>query len=125
MCKLLALGHTVVEARCGECRAADPAEREPVVTGKQATDLVAAVGGGLVHFAVFSDHASLRLEYPIFLIVAGGMQVAGFTTQAHFLMGLGIERYLQQAGGAEGPLAERITLARQAMMLTLPGGSTA
>ena len=35
-----------------------------------------AVGGGLVHFAVFSDHASLRLEYPIFLIVAGGMQVS-------------------------------------------------
>jgi hypothetical protein len=38
--------------------------------------MLSAVGGGLVHFAVFSDHASLRLEYPIFLIVAGGMQVS-------------------------------------------------
>lgn len=37
--------------------------------------MLSAVGGGMVHFAVFSDHASLRLEYPIFLITAGGMQV--------------------------------------------------
>jgi hypothetical protein len=28
-----------------------------------------------VHFAVYSGHASLRIEYSIFLIVAGGMQV--------------------------------------------------
>lgn len=35
----------------------------------------AAIAGGLVHFAVYSGHASLRLEYSIFLIVAGGMQV--------------------------------------------------
>lgn len=38
--------------------------------------MLSAVGGGMVHFAVFSDHASLRLEYMIFLIIAGGMQVA-------------------------------------------------
>jgi hypothetical protein len=37
--------------------------------------MLSAVGGGMVHFAVFSDHGSLRLEYPIFLITAGGMQV--------------------------------------------------
>lgn len=36
---------------------------------------LAAIAGGLVHFAVYSGHASLRLEYSIFLIVAGGMQV--------------------------------------------------
>jgi hypothetical protein len=35
----------------------------------------AAIAGGLVHFAVYSGHASLRVEYSIFLIVAGGMQV--------------------------------------------------
>ena len=38
--------------------------------------MLSAVGGGMVHFAVFSEHASLRLEYPIFLITAGGMQVS-------------------------------------------------
>lgn len=37
--------------------------------------MLAAIAGGLVHFAVYSGHASLRLEYSIFLIVAGGMQV--------------------------------------------------
>jgi hypothetical protein len=37
--------------------------------------MFAAIAGGLVHFAVFSGHASLRLEYSVFLIVAGGMQV--------------------------------------------------
>ncbi len=35
----------------------------------------AAIAGGLVHFAVYSGHASLRIEYSIFLIAAGGMQV--------------------------------------------------
>lgn len=34
-----------------------------------------AIAGGMVHFAIFSGHASLRLEYSIFLIAAGGMQV--------------------------------------------------
>lgn len=37
--------------------------------------MLAAVAGGMVHFAVYSEHGSLRLEYPIFLISAGGMQV--------------------------------------------------
>src|SRR5262245_37439536 len=36
---------------------------------------LAAIAGGLVHFAVYSGHGLLRLEYSIFLIVAGGMQV--------------------------------------------------
>lgn len=38
--------------------------------------MLSALGGGMVHFAVFSEHGSLRLEYPIFLITAGGMQVS-------------------------------------------------
>ena len=48
-----------------------------------------------------------------------GLTVAGFTTQAHFLMGLGIEQHLKEAGERE--LVERLSLARQAMLLTLPG----
>lgn len=38
--------------------------------------MLSAVAGGMVHFAVYSEHGSLRLEYPIFLITAGGMQVS-------------------------------------------------
>jgi SAM-dependent MidA family methyltransferase len=47
-----------------------------------------------------------------------GLEVAGFTTQAHFLMGSGIERYLAAVTHAEVP--ERVSVARQAMLLTLP-----
>jgi SAM-dependent MidA family methyltransferase len=47
------------------------------------------------------------------------LRVAGFTTQAHFLIGCGIEHYL--AGSDAQPMLERMQLARQAMMLTLPG----
>jgi len=38
--------------------------------------IFAAMAGGLVHFAVYSSHASLRIEYSVFLIIAGGMQVS-------------------------------------------------
>ncbi len=48
-----------------------------------------------------------------------GFTVAGFTTQAHFLIGCGIERYL--AALAEAELRDRVQLARQTMLLTLPG----
>ena len=51
--------------------------------------------------------------------VDAGLEVAGFTTQAHFLMSLGIDRLLAQAGERE--LVDRVSVARQAMMLTLPG----
>jgi SAM-dependent MidA family methyltransferase len=51
--------------------------------------------------------------------VDAGMQVAGFTTQAHFLIGSGIEQLL--APGNTEDLTSRVQLARQAMMLTLPG----
>ena len=46
------------------------------------------------------------------------LEVAGFATQAHFLMGNGIDRYLGDL--AQQELAERLALARQAMLLTLP-----
>jgi hypothetical protein len=38
--------------------------------------MLLAIAGGLVHLAVFSEHASLRLEYSIFLLAAGGIQIA-------------------------------------------------
>lgn len=48
-----------------------------------------------------------------------GLRVAGFSTQAHFLMGTGIEHFLSDIANLE--LAQRMPLARQAMVLTLPG----
>ncbi len=48
-----------------------------------------------------------------------GLRVAGFTTQAHFLIGCGIESFM--ANIAEQPVTERVQLARQVMVLTLPG----
>lgn len=50
---------------------------------------------------------------------AAGLAVAGFSTQAHFLIGNGLEQLLAPADGNE--LASRVQLARQAMLLTLPG----
>jgi hypothetical protein len=37
--------------------------------------MLAAIAGGLVHLAVYSEHVSLRLEYSIFLLVAGVVQI--------------------------------------------------
>ena len=37
--------------------------------------MLAAIAGGIVHLAVYSEHASLRLEYSIFLLVAGMVQI--------------------------------------------------
>jgi SAM-dependent MidA family methyltransferase len=50
---------------------------------------------------------------------AAGLTVAGFSTQAHFLIGNGLEQLLAPAAFNE--LAARVQLARQAMLLTLPG----
>jgi SAM-dependent MidA family methyltransferase len=50
---------------------------------------------------------------------AAGLTVAGFATQAHFLIGNGLEQLLAPAAGNE--IASRVQLARQAMLLTLPG----
>lgn len=38
--------------------------------------MLSAIAGGIVHFSVYASHASLRLEYSIFFIIAGGMQAA-------------------------------------------------
>ncbi len=51
--------------------------------------------------------------------VASELKVAGFATQAHFLIGNGLEQLLAPA--ATNELASRVQLARQAMLLTLPG----
>jgi len=51
--------------------------------------------------------------------VEAGCEVAGYTTQAHFLIGCGLEQFVSNVGGLE--LVERLNLSRQAMMLTLPG----
>jgi len=37
--------------------------------------MLAAIAGGIVHLGVYAEHASLRIEYSIFLITAGGMQI--------------------------------------------------
>jgi SAM-dependent MidA family methyltransferase len=47
------------------------------------------------------------------------LSVIGFSTQAHFLIGTGIERLLAKL--QDDPLIERVQLARQTMLLTLPG----
>jgi SAM-dependent MidA family methyltransferase len=48
-----------------------------------------------------------------------GFDVAGYTTQAHFLIGTGLSEYVAHV--AELELVQRLNLSRQAMVLTLPG----
>jgi SAM-dependent MidA family methyltransferase len=50
---------------------------------------------------------------------AAGLEVAGYTTQAHFLIGNGIGEFVADVTGLD--VAERVSLSRQAMLLTLPG----
>jgi len=50
---------------------------------------------------------------------AVGLTVAGFTTQAHFLIGCGIGAYMSEVSNLD--LVQRLNLSRQAMLLTLPG----
>jgi SAM-dependent MidA family methyltransferase len=64
--------------------------------------------GAWVDFTAVADAAS-----------EAGLRVAGFSTQAHFLIGCGIEHYL--ADIAQREVIDRVQLARQAMLLTLPG----
>ncbi len=47
------------------------------------------------------------------------VSLAGFSTQAHFLIGNGLEQYLGDVSGLELPA--RLNISRQAMVLTLPG----
>jgi SAM-dependent MidA family methyltransferase len=51
--------------------------------------------------------------------LAAGLDVVGYTTQAHFLIGCGLGEYV--ANVADLDLVDRVNLSRQAMMLTLPG----
>jgi SAM-dependent MidA family methyltransferase len=50
---------------------------------------------------------------------AAGLELAGYTTQAHFLIGNGIGEFV--ANVADLGVVERVNLSRQAMLLTLPG----
>ncbi|MFO1394659.1 MAG: SAM-dependent methyltransferase [Steroidobacteraceae bacterium] len=50
---------------------------------------------------------------------AAGLDVAGYTTQAHFLIGNGLDRRLRDVGDLD--VVSRVNLSRQAMVLTLPG----
>jgi SAM-dependent MidA family methyltransferase len=51
--------------------------------------------------------------------VAASCSVVGYTTQAHFLIGCGLEKLL--ADLAQQELRSRVQIGRQAMVLTLPG----
>ena len=51
--------------------------------------------------------------------VAAGLDIAGYTTQAHFLLGSGLDEFLGAA--ADLDVAGRAHLSRQAMLLTMPG----
>jgi SAM-dependent MidA family methyltransferase len=48
-----------------------------------------------------------------------GLDVAGYTTQAHFLIGNGLSRHLADVSNVD--LVQRVNLSRQVMLLTLPG----
>jgi SAM-dependent MidA family methyltransferase len=50
---------------------------------------------------------------------AAGFEVAGYTTQAHFLIGAGLGDFVANVQGLD--LVQRLNLSRQAMVLTLPG----
>jgi SAM-dependent MidA family methyltransferase len=50
---------------------------------------------------------------------AAGLDLAGYTTQAHFLIGCGLGEFL--ADVHELDVVSRVNLSRQAMVLTLPG----
>ena len=51
--------------------------------------------------------------------LAAGLDLAGYTTQAHFLLGSGIDGFLAEAAGLG--VVPRAQFSRQAMLLTLPG----
>ncbi len=75
-------------------------------------DTVAHIGlqdiGAWVDFTAVAESA-----------VENDCSVLGYTTQAHFLIGCGIERLL--ADMAQQELPSRLQIGRQAMVLTLPG----
>jgi len=50
---------------------------------------------------------------------AAGLDVAGYATQAHFLIGCGLGEFVADVSGLD--VVSRVNLSRQAMVLTLPG----
>lgn len=50
---------------------------------------------------------------------SAGFDLCGYTTQAHFLFANGLTGFMEEA--ATGDLADRLSLAQQARLLTLPG----
>ena len=50
---------------------------------------------------------------------AAGLEVAGYTTQTHFLIGCGLGEFVADVSGLD--VVSRVNLSRQAMVLTLPG----
>ncbi len=50
---------------------------------------------------------------------ASGFEIAGYATQAHFLIGCGIGEFVADVSDLD--LVQRLNLSRQAMVLTLPG----
>jgi len=61
-----------------------------------------------VDFAMIADAATRN-----------GMEVAGYVTQAHFLLGGGLQRELEQLSAL--PVREQFEMSRQVKLLTLPG----
>jgi len=51
--------------------------------------------------------------------LAAALRLAGYTTQAHFLIGCGLEEFMSEAADLDVP--SRLLLSRQAQLLTLPG----
>ena len=50
---------------------------------------------------------------------AAGLDLAGYATQAHFLIGCGLGAFVADVSGLD--VVSRVNLSRQAMLLTLPG----
>ncbi|MCM2313042.1 MAG: SAM-dependent methyltransferase, partial [Steroidobacteraceae bacterium] len=51
--------------------------------------------------------------------LAAGLDLAGYTTQAHFLIGCGLGEFVADVSDLD--VVSRVNLSRQVMMLTLPG----
>ncbi|MBD0299285.1 MAG: hypothetical protein ICV82_03200 [Nitrososphaera sp.] len=89
--------------------------------------MLAAIAGGVVHLAVYAEHALLRLEYSIFLLVAAGMQIVyGVLYTLLTLAGLGANesarKYYQKklAVNLFGLIGTGILLGLYAYSVTLP-----
>jgi SAM-dependent MidA family methyltransferase len=50
---------------------------------------------------------------------SAGLELAGYTTQAHFLIGCGLGEFVADVSGLD--VVSRVNLSRQVMLLTLPG----